>query len=63
MTPPDTLRSFAPRPGSTGSFHDLSVLEQAGLGRVSRLPVSPSEIDYYRNGGILPYMLRELVAG
>ena len=37
---PDTLQTFAPRPGAQGTFHDLSALERAGLGRISRLPVS-----------------------
>ena len=40
MTFPDTLRAFTPRPGETSRFHDLSVLQQAGLGRISRLPIS-----------------------
>ena len=35
-----TLRSFRLPDGKTGRLHSLPALEQAGLGRVSRLPVS-----------------------
>ena len=37
---PDTLTSFTPRPGTSSRFHALAALETAGLGRISRLPVS-----------------------
>ncbi|MFM0505888.1 aconitate hydratase AcnA [Paraburkholderia caffeinilytica] len=36
----DCLREFEARPGVTGRFYSLPALEQAGLGCVSRLPVS-----------------------
>jgi aconitate hydratase len=35
-----TLRSFRLPDGGTGRLHSLPALEQAGLGRISRLPVS-----------------------
>jgi aconitate hydratase len=35
-----TLRDFTPSPGRTGRYHSLAALEQAGLGRISRLPRS-----------------------
>ena len=38
--PFDSLKSFATPSGRQLLFHDLAVLEAAGLGRVSRLPVS-----------------------
>jgi aconitate hydratase len=38
--PFDTLREFSPIPGKTGRFHALPRLEAAGIGKVSRLPVS-----------------------
>jgi aconitate hydratase len=34
------LREFKPGAGRSGRFHSLAALEQAGLGKVSRLPVS-----------------------
>jgi aconitate hydratase len=36
----NALREFKPGAGSTGRFHSLAALEAAGLGKVSRLPVS-----------------------
>ena len=36
----DTLQSFPLASGATGRFHSLPALEKAGVGRVSRLPVS-----------------------
>jgi aconitate hydratase len=36
----DTLKTFAPRAGATGKFYSLPALEAAGVGKVSRLPVS-----------------------
>src|SRR5256885_14905216 len=36
----DTLRSFPLASGKTGKFYSLPALERAGVGRVSRLPVS-----------------------
>jgi len=36
----NALREFKPAPGKVGKFHSLAALEQAGLGKVSRLPVS-----------------------
>ena len=35
-----TLREFSPSPGKTGRYHSLAALEEAGLGKISRLPVS-----------------------
>ena len=35
-----TLRDFSPVPGKTGQYHSLAALEQAGLGKISRLPRS-----------------------
>src|SRR5476651_695229 len=35
-----TLREFSPAPGKTGYLHSLPALETAGVGPVSRLPVS-----------------------
>ncbi|OQY68403.1 MAG: hypothetical protein B6D47_10325, partial [Rhodocyclaceae bacterium UTPRO2] len=35
-----TLRSFRLPDGRAGRLHSLPALEQAGLGRISRLPVS-----------------------
>jgi aconitate hydratase len=40
MTNHDTLRTFDVGNGSSGSFYSLPALEEAGLGAVSRLPVS-----------------------
>jgi aconitate hydratase len=37
---PDTLRTFHYGDGKQGRFHSLPALEQTGVGRVSRLPVS-----------------------
>ncbi len=47
---------------------DLSLRITRKGGRVENVPVkcridTPIEIDYYRHGGILPYVLRQLVAG
>ena len=36
----DTLREFKPAAGATGQFYSLPALEQAGIGKISRLPVS-----------------------
>jgi aconitate hydratase len=36
----NALQSFNPGPGKSGRFYSLAALEQAGLGKVSRLPVS-----------------------
>ncbi|MGH8682062.1 MAG: aconitate hydratase AcnA, partial [Burkholderiales bacterium] len=36
----NALREFKPGAGRSGRFHSLAALEQAGLGKVSRLPVS-----------------------
>ncbi|AUL99999.1 aconitate hydratase 1 [Rhodocyclaceae bacterium] len=36
----DTLRTFSTPSGRSGLLHDLAALERAGLGRISRLPVS-----------------------
>jgi aconitate hydratase len=36
----DALQEFKPAAGKTGRFYSLAALEKAGLGKVSRLPVS-----------------------
>ncbi len=36
----NALQSFKPADGKSGKFHSLAALEKAGLGKVSRLPVS-----------------------
>ena len=38
--PFNTLKDFTPAPGKTAKYHSLAALEQAGLGKISRLPVS-----------------------
>ncbi len=35
-----SLRDFTPSSGKTGKYHSLAALEQAGLGKISRLPRS-----------------------
>ena len=35
-----TLKEFTPSPGKTAKYHNLAVLEAAGLGKISRLPRS-----------------------
>src|SRR3954468_11307798 len=40
QNPFKALREFEPAPGKTGQYYSLSALETAGLGRISRLPVS-----------------------
>jgi aconitate hydratase len=35
-----TLQEFKPGTGEKGSFHSLPALEQAGLGKISRLPIA-----------------------
>ena len=35
-----TLRDFTPSAGKSGKYHSLAALEQAGLGKISRLPRS-----------------------
>jgi aconitate hydratase len=47
---------------------DLTLRITRANGRVETLPVTcridtPVEVDYYQHGGILPYVLRQLVAG
>jgi aconitate hydratase len=47
---------------------DLSLRVRRAGGKEETVPVTcridtPIEIDYYRHGGILPYVLRQLVAG
>ena len=36
----DSLQDFVPTAGKSGKFHSLPALERAGLGKISRLPVS-----------------------
>src|SRR6188508_2603838 len=38
--PFDTLKELHPSAGASGKFHSLPALEKAGIGRISRLPVS-----------------------
>ena len=33
-------QTFTPAPGRTGNFYSIAALEKAGLGPISRLPVS-----------------------
>src|ERR1035438_1703399 len=47
---------------------DLTLRITRASGRVETMPVTcridtPVEVDYYQHGGILPYVLRQLVAG
>jgi Aconitase A len=54
-TTPDTVRVIASP--SEHSAADKSVVEFDARVRID----TPGEADYYRNGGILPYVLRQLV--
>ena len=36
----NSLSTFNPVAGKTGQYYSLAALEKAGLGRISRLPVS-----------------------
>ena len=36
----DSLQEFAPGSGKKGKFYSLPALEKAGIGKISRLPVS-----------------------
>src|SRR5512135_3772529 len=36
----DSLKEFKPASGKTGKLHSLPALEKAGIGKISRLPVS-----------------------
>jgi len=36
----NTLQEFSPGPGRKGKFYSLPALEKAGIGKISRLPVS-----------------------
>jgi aconitate hydratase len=40
MIPPNTVRSFNAGQGKQGFYYSLPALEEAGVGRISRLPVS-----------------------
>jgi len=40
MIPPNTVRSFNAGQGKQGYYYSLPALEEAGVGRISRLPVS-----------------------
>ena len=40
MIPPNTVRSFNAGQGKQGFYYSLPALEEAGIGRISRLPVS-----------------------
>jgi aconitate hydratase len=47
---------------------DLRLVIHRASGRAEGVPVTlridtPIEIDYYQHGGILPYVLRQLLAG
>jgi aconitate hydratase len=48
-------------------MQDVTMLVHRKTGRTDRVPLrlridTPIEVDYYRHGGILPYVLRELLA-
>lgn len=50
-----------------GSAKEVTVTATAEDGKVTRFKArvrldTPQEVDYYRHGGILPYVLRQLVA-
>ena len=40
MIPPNTVRSFSAGQGKEGFYYSLPALEEAGVGKISRLPVS-----------------------
>jgi aconitate hydratase len=47
---------------------DITLVVHRASGEAEEVPVTlridtPIEIDYYRHGGILPYVLRQLLAG
>jgi aconitate hydratase len=47
---------------------EITMLIKRANGEVDRVPVTlridtPIEIDYFQHGGILPYVLRQLLAG
>jgi aconitate hydratase len=47
---------------------DLTLIIHRASGKTEQVPVTlridtPIEIDYYQHGGILPYVLRQLLAG
>jgi aconitate hydratase len=47
-------------------MQDVTMVVRRGDGRSERLPLllridTPIEADYYLHGGILPYVLRELI--
>jgi aconitate hydratase len=50
------------------SSRELQVLARGAHGREARFPAlvridTPQELQYYRHGGILPYVLRQLLSG
>jgi aconitate hydratase len=55
-------------PAAISSGSNVDVIATAPAGKVIRFEVklridTPQEAEYYRNGGILPYVLRQLIAG
>jgi aconitate hydratase len=47
---------------------DLTLVIHRASGAVEKMPITlridtPIEVDYYRHGGILPYVLRQLLSG
>jgi aconitate hydratase len=49
-------------------LQDLTLVIKRASGKSEEVPVilridTPIEVDYYRHGGILPYVLRQLLAG
>ena len=44
--------------GKTGKYYSLPALKIDGTETID----TPIELDYYQHGGILPYVLRELLA-
>jgi aconitate hydratase len=49
-------------------LQDLTLVIRRASGALEEIPVTlridtPIEVDYYRHGGILPYVLRQLLSG
>jgi len=49
-------------------LQELTLIIKRASGKTEEVPVilridTPIEVDYYRHGGILPYVLRQLLAG
>ena len=51
-----------PAPAGRGARHGIGRLDPRPFGAIARLD-GPIEVDYYRQGGILPAVLRRLATG